>query len=323
MWKKSIAIVAVFMLSSGNLLAENAWPKQKPIILIVGYPAGGSVDFVAHTVGEALGKRLGAQVIVENSAGAGGTIGAQKVVSAAPDGYTLLLGSGSEVSIARIYNAAIKYDGERDLAPIGLIGITPMVFVTNNKIKVKTIDEAIALSKREPNVHTFASSGIGTPLHIAGELINLKAGTTFRHVPYRGAAQMVQVVIGNNVDYGVFVLSSALPHIRSGKMTALGLTTAARSRAAPDIAPLADSAKLKGYDMNVWFGLFGPARLPAAMQATLNRELNETLKLPEVWKKLQDAGISTEPGSSKALVDFIRVETVKARSVVAQAVTGS
>jgi tripartite-type tricarboxylate transporter receptor subunit TctC len=320
---KVIALCAMVTISTTDLMAQNAWPAGKTITLVVGYPAGGSTDLVARTVGEALGKRLNTQVIVENVAGAGGTIGAQKVVNATPDGTTLLLGSGSEVSIARIYNAAVKYDGEKDLLPIGLVGTTPMVFVANSKMKVKTMDDVIVLSKREPNTATFASSGIGTPLHIAGELINLRAGTTLRHVPYRGAAQMVQDVLGNNVDYGVFVLSSALPHIRSGKMQALGLTTAARSRAAPDIAPLGDTAKLKGYDLNVWFGLLAPAKLAPALQTKLNTELVAVLKQPEVWKKLQDAGIATEPGTPKALSDFIRAETVKARSVVAQAITGN
>jgi len=171
-----------------------AWPAAKAITLIVGYPAGGSVDLVARIIAEPLGKRLGGQIIVDNVGGAGGVIGAQKVVNAAPDGYTLLLGSGSEISIARIYNAAIKYNGETDLTAIGLIGVTPMVFVAGPKTGVKTMDEALALARRNPGKLNFASSGIGTPLHVAGELINLKAGTSIKHVPYRGAAQHERLV---------------------------------------------------------------------------------------------------------------------------------
>jgi len=297
-----------------------AWPAAKAITLVVGYPPGGSVDLVARTIAEPLGKRLGAQIIVENIGGAGGTIGAQKVVNAAPDGYTLLLGSGSEVSIARIYNAAIKYNGETDLTGIGLIGVTPMVFVAGPKAGVKTMDEALALAKRNPGKFNFASSGIGTPLHVAGELINLKAGTSLKHVPYRGAAQMVQDVLGSNIEFAVFVLSSALPHIESGRMTALALTTAERSRVAPQIPPMAEFAKLKDYNMNVWFGLFGPARLPAPMTARLNKELNEVLRDPAVWQKLQKAGISNEGGTPQALASFIKAETLRVRSVVNQAV---
>lgn len=317
------AVAALCLAHAPGALAQ-AWPTGKPINLVVGYPAGGSVDLVARIIAEPLSKRLGTPVVVENLGGAGGTIGAQKVVNAAPDGFTLLLGSGSEVSIARLFNSAIKYNGETDLTPVGMIGITPMVFVAGPKAGVKTLDEALARAKREPNRLHFASSGVGTPLHVSGELINLLAGTSLRHVPYRGAAQMTQDVLGGNVEFSVFVLSSAMPHIESGKMIPLGVTTPSRSRAAPQIPPLGDNPRLKGYDMNVWFGLFGPAKLPAAMQARLNKELNEILREQETWQKLQKAGISNEGGSPKALSDFIKTETQRVRGVVNKAVaTGS
>jgi tripartite-type tricarboxylate transporter receptor subunit TctC len=300
--------------------AQQPWPAGKPVTLVVGYPAGGSVDLVARIVAEPLSKRLGTPVVVENVGGAGGTIGAQKVVSGAADGYTLLLGSGSEVSIAKLFNSAIRYNGETDLSPIGMIGITPMVFVAGPKSGVKTMDEALARSRREPNKLNFASSGIGTPLHVSGELINLLAGSSFSHVPYRGAAQMVQDVLGGNVEYGVFVLSSALPHIEAGKMVPLGVTTPTRSRAAPQIPALSETPRLAGYDMNVWFGLFGPARLPAPITARLNKELNEILRDQAVWQKLQKAGISNDGGTPQALAAFVKAETLRVRAVVNKAV---
>ena len=314
------ALVLTALAASAN---AQTWPQAKAITLVVGYPAGGSVDLVARVIAEPLGKRLGGQIIIENVGGAGGTIGAQKVVNAAPDGYTLLLGSGSEVSIARIYNAAVKYNGETDLTGIGLIGVTPMVFVAGPKAGVKSMDEALALAKRNPGKFNFASSGVGTPLHVAGELINLKAGTSIKHVPYRGAAQMVQDVLGNNIEFGVFVLSSALPHIESGKMMPLAVTTPERSRAAPQIPAMSEFANMKDYNMNVWFGLFGPAKLPAPMAAKLNKELGDVLRDPAVWQKLQKAGISNEGGTPQALAGFIKAETLRVRSVVNQAVVGS
>ena len=318
------AALAALALAPLSAAFAQAWPAGKAINLVVGYPAGGSVDLVARIISEPLSKRLGTPVIVENVGGAGGTIGAQKVVNANPDGYTLLLGSGSEVSIARLFNTAVKYNGETDLAPIGMVGITPMVFVAGPKSGAKTIDEAIALSKRNPNVMSFASSGIGTPLHVSGELINMVAGTSFRHIPYKGAGQMVQDVLGGNVEFSVFVLSSALPHIEAGKMIALGVTTPQRSRAAPQIPALAESTRLKGYDMNVWFGLFGPSKLPAPMVARLNKELNEILRDQAVWQKLQKAGISNDGGTPQALSAFIKAETQRVRAVVNKAVaTGS
>jgi tripartite-type tricarboxylate transporter receptor subunit TctC len=316
---RTLSFAAAALLALPAAFAQS-WPTAKPITLVVGYPAGGSVDLVARIVAEPLSKRLGTPVVVENVGGAGGTIGAQKVVNATADGHTLLLGSGSEVSIARLFNTAVKYNGETDLAPIGLVGITPMVFVAGPKAGVKTMEEALLKSRREPNKLNFASSGIGTPLHVSGELINMLAGTSFRHVPYRGAAQMVQDVLGSNVEFSVFVLSSALPHIEAGKMTALGVTTPTRSRAAPQIPALAENPRLKGYDMNVWFGLFGPAKLPPAMTARLNKELNEILREQEVWQKLQKAGISNDGGTPQALTSFIKAETQRVRSVVNKAV---
>ena len=311
------SLLTIFLVAACALPAR----AEKPISLLVGYPAGGSVDLVARAIAEPLGKRLGRIVIVENAAGAGGTIAAKKVVDAPADGSVLLLGSGSEVTIARMYNQAIKYDGERDLTPLGLIGTTPMVLVASSQSNLKTVDDVIGLAKREPKKLSFASSGIGTPLHISGELFNLKAGTRVTHVPYRGAAPMVQDVLGGNIDLGVFVLSSAMPHIQTGKMIPLGITTPQRSRAAPQIAPLADNIKLKGFDMSVWFGLLAPAKLPQVDATRLNTVLREVLQDPVVWRKLQDAGIDTQPGTPQQMREFIRAETKRVQTVVVQALT--
>jgi tripartite-type tricarboxylate transporter receptor subunit TctC len=312
----SLAAMALLPLAA----AAQSWPAAKPITLVVGYPPGGSVDLVARIVSEPLARRLGTPIIVENAGGAGGTIGAQRVVNAKADGYTLLLGSGSEVSIARLFNTAIKYRGETDLTAIGMVGVTPMVFVAAPRVGVKTIDEALAKARREPNQLSFASSGVGTPLHVSGELINMMAGTTFRHIPYRGATQMMQDVLGGNVEFGVFVLSSALPQIEAGKLVPLGVTTAARSRAAPVIPALAETPRLKGYDMNVWFGLFGPANLPPAVTTRLNQELNAVLRDQVVWQKLQKAGISNDGGTPQQLTAFIKAETLRVNGVVTKAI---
>jgi tripartite-type tricarboxylate transporter receptor subunit TctC len=333
--RRSLGLAAIVLasLTSGLLFCTpstaqaQTWPQGKPITLLVGYPPGGSTDMVARTIGEALGKRLGTTVVIENAAGAGGTIAAQKAVNAAPDGYTLLLGSGSEVSIARLFNSAVRYNGETDLAHIGLIGTTPMVLLAGPKAReagIKTLDDAIAKSKADPKRYSFASAGVGTPLHISGELLNMIAGINLRHVPYRGAAQQVQDLLGGNIEYSVSVLVSAMPHIESGKVTALAVTTAQRARVAPNVPAMAEHPRLKGYDMNVWFGLFGPAKLPAPMVTRLNRELNEALRDPAVWQKLQAAGISNEGGTPAQLTAFIKSETQRVKSVVTRVVaTGS
>ncbi len=312
-------LIALSLFCCNAAYAQN-WPQGKPISLLVGYPAGGSTDMVARSIGEALAKRLGTPVVIENAAGAGGTIAAQKVVNAAPDGYTLLLGSGSEISIARLFNSAVRYNGETDLSHIGLIGSTPMVLLAGPKAGVKTLDEAIAKSKQDPKRYSFASSGVGTPLHISGELLNMIAGSNIRHVPYRGAAQQMQDLLGGNIEYSISVLTSALPHIESGKAIALAVTTAQRARIAPSVPAMAEHPKLKGYDMNVWFGLFGPAKMPAPVITRLNKELGEVLRDPAVWQKLQAGGISNDGGTPAQLSSFIKAETARVKSVVTRAI---
>jgi tripartite-type tricarboxylate transporter receptor subunit TctC len=201
--------------------------------MVVGFPAGGSADMIARTIAEPLGKRLGTPVVIENVSGAGGTIAGQKVVNAAPDGYTLFMASGSEVSIARLFNPAVNYKGETDFTAIGLVGDVPLVLVASPKSGLKTAAQALAKARREPAALSYASSGIGTMLHVAGELVNQKAGTKIAHVPYRGAAQMAIDVAGGTIELAFFMTPTALPHIETGKMVALGVTTASRSRAAP------------------------------------------------------------------------------------------
>ena len=315
---RSFALLISLVFSAAA--CAQAWPQGKAITLLVGYPPGGGTDMVARTISDALGKRLGATVVIENTGGAGGTIAGQKAVSAAPDGYTLLLGTGSEVSIARLFNSAVRYNGETDLSHIGLIGVTPMVLLAGPKAGVKTLDEAITKSKQEPKRYSFASAGVGTPLHISGELLNMIAGSSIRHVPYRGAAQQLQDLLGGNIEYSISVLTSAMPHIESGKVIPLAVTTAQRARIAPNVPAMAEHPKLKGYDMNVWYGLFGPAKMPAPMITRLNKELADVLRDPEVWRKLQANGISNDGGSPAQLSSFIKAETVRVRSVITRAI---
>ncbi|MGL5005049.1 MAG: Bug family tripartite tricarboxylate transporter substrate binding protein, partial [Casimicrobium sp.] len=206
----------------------------KPVTVLVGYPAGGSTDLAARTIATELGKRMGQPFVVENIGGAGGTIGAQKAVSAAADGYTLLLGTNSEIAIAKLTNAAIKYDGSKDLQAIGMIGTQPMLLAAKVGLGAKTTDELIALAKQSPGKLNYGSAGVSTPLHLAGEMINQPAGVQLNHVPYKGAAPMTTDLLGGNIELGMFVLSSGLPHVKSGKVVPLGITESKRSPSAPD-----------------------------------------------------------------------------------------
>ncbi|WP_420995139.1 Bug family tripartite tricarboxylate transporter substrate binding protein [Cupriavidus sp. 30B13] len=291
------------------------WPA-KPISLVVGYTAGGSVDLVARTIAPELGKRLGQSVVIENLGGAGGTIGAAKVVKADPDGYTLLMGSGSEVSIARLTNPAVRYDGERDLAPVTFVGTQPMVLVGKLALPAKNADELIALARAQPGKLAYASSGVGTPLNLAGELIKQQGKVNITHVPYKGASAMSTDLLGGQIDLAVMVLSSALPHIQAGRVKAYGVTEPRRAQVAPNVPALAESSALKGVDMGVWFGLMAPAGTPHGVTERLNAEMQAVLALPDVKKKLAEAGVEVAPGGPAQFAAFVKRETAKYKAIV-------
>lgn len=287
----------------------------KPITLVVGYPPGGSTDLTARTVAAEMGKRLGRQVIVENVGGAGGTLGAQKVAQAAADGYTLLLGSNNEMAISSLVSSAARYDALRQFTPIGLVASQPMVLVAGPRTGVKDIAGFIEAVKRQPGKFSYGSSGIGTALHLAGEMVKEAAGVFLVHIPYRGVSPLTTDLLGGQLEFGVFVLSSGLPHIRSGKVIALGTTEAKRSQVASDIPALAEHPLLRKVDISSWFGLWGPAGLSPAVLQRLRSVLAESLASAELRSKLGEAG-ATVFGANVELGSFQAQEIAKYRRIV-------
>ena len=290
-----------------------AYPA-KPITLVVGYPAGGSTDLTGRALGDALAKQLGVPVVIENLGGAGGAIGAQKVASAAPDGYTLLVGANNEVAISRLVTKTTKYE-LKDFTPIGMVASQPMVLVASPSAGVKNLDQFIAKVKAAPGKYSYGSSGVGTGLHLAGEMVKQRAGLFMTHIPYRGVAPLTTDLIGNNIEFGVFVLSSGLPHIKSGKVIALGTTEARRSPLTADIPALGEHPALKGLEIGTWFALLGPARLPDAVSARLKTALTEALKSPEFRQKMEASG-STVATPSGDIGPFLQAEVDKYRKIV-------
>jgi len=308
-------------LSTLGALTVLASPAQaegypdKPVTLVVGYPAGGSTDLMARTIGPELSRRLGTPVVIENLGGAGGAIGAQKVASAAADGYTLLVGANNEIAIKRLVApASVKYE-LRDFTPLGLIASQPMVLVASPRTGVKTVADFMKQVKANPGKFTYGSSGVGTALHLAGEMIKDQGGLFMTHIPYRGVAPLTTDLLGSNVDYGVFVLSSGLPLIKSGKLVALGTTERKRSQATPDVPAVAETPALKNIDISSWFALLGPARLPEPVAARLKKALAETLQAPEVRKKLEETG-STVANPQLDLARFMAEESAKYKRIV-------
>ena len=299
--------------TQGALAQADAYPS-KPITVVVGYPPGGSTDLTGRTVAEQLSKKLGVPVVVENVGGAGGTIGAQKVANAAPDGYTLLVGANNEVAISRLVSPAVKYT-LNDFTPVGLIASQPMVLVASQKSGVKNIEEFLKVAKANPGKFSYGSSGVGTALHLAGEMVKEQGGVFMTHIPYRGVAPLTNDLLGNNIEFGVYVLSSGLPHIKSGRVVALGTTEKKRSAVTPDIPALAENKLLKNTDIGSWFALMGPAKLPEPVLAKLRAALADSLQAPELRKKLEDSGSTIAP-LNVDMPKFLREETAKYQKIV-------
>jgi tripartite-type tricarboxylate transporter receptor subunit TctC len=314
---RAFGIFMALLLSilTAQVQAQTTPFPNKPITLVVAYPPGGSTDLTGRAVAESLSKILKQPVIVENIGGAGGAVGAQKVVNANADGYTLLLGANNEVVINKLINPAVKYDGVKDLQAIGLVAAQPMVLVTAPKTGIKTTDEFIAAVKPNPGKFSYGSSGIGTALHLAGEMTKEKAGLFMVHIPYRGVAPLTSDLIGGSIEYGFFVLSSALPQIKSGKINAIAITTAKRSAAAPDIPTLGEHPKLKGLNIESWFVLAAPKALPASIAYALKQALQTALQDPALRKRLEDSGATLFSGTEDAPA-FVLAEQAKFKKIV-------
>lgn len=313
-WLALSAMGVVTMLATLPVAAQPEAYPGKPITIVVAYPPGGSTDLTGRTLAAEMSKKLGVPVVIENIGGAAGAIGAQKVVHAAPDGYTLLVGANNEIAINRLVSASVKYD-LKDFTPLGLIASQPLVLVASQKSGVKTIDQFLSVVKQNPGKFSYGSSGVGSSLHLAGEMLKEQAGLFMTHIPYRGVAPLTNDLLGNNIDFGVYVLSSALPHIRSGKLVALGTTERQRSAVTPDLPALAENARLKGMDIGTWYVLMGPAQMPAPVVARLKKALNDSLQSPELRKKLEDASSTIAP-LNVDMPRFLNAEVAKYKKIV-------
>ena len=281
-----------------------AWPA-KPVRIVVGFPPGGSVDQAARIVSDALGPRLGATLVVDNQGGAAGAIAAQRVVSSPADGYTLLVGSSNEMAATGLVNPTQKYDPARDLTPIGLIATAPVLLVAGPKAGVKTLAEFIDVTRRNPGKYSYGSSGVGSTLHFAGELIKQRAGLFLTHIPYRGTAALTSDLAGGTLDFAILSPAAALPFIQSGRLVALGISSAARSPALPNVPALGEHPLLKGYDLVGWFAMAAPRNLPPALTQQLSQGLKATLQDPTVRRRLEDAGMVL-PGPRAELATVMR-----------------
>jgi tripartite-type tricarboxylate transporter receptor subunit TctC len=297
--------------------AQDAWPAARPITLIVPYTAGGSVDYIARLVAPRLAARLGQAVVIENLAGAGGAIGVTKAVHAAPDGYTIVAGPDSAIAIGKLINpAAFKFDPLKDLAPVGMLNTAPMVLVARPGLGVKNYADFVKLAKAAPGRYNYATSGNGTVLHLTMEMLKQRSGIFVTHIPYRGGAQILSDVIGNQIDLAMLVSASTIPYINDKSIVPLGVTENRRVDVLPGVPAFGEMPGLQGFSMTTWTGLFAPAKTPPAIVNRLNQALNAALQEPEVVARLRDQGALPGRGSPEDLGRFAQAEFERNQKLV-------
>jgi tripartite-type tricarboxylate transporter receptor subunit TctC len=285
----------------------------RPVHLIAGYPAGGTVDILARLVGQYLSERLGQQFIIDNRSGAGNNIGTEVVVNAAPDGYTLLLVNPANAINTTLYEK-LPFDFIRDIAPVAGIIRVPNVMEINPAVPAKTVGEFIAYAKENPGKVNMASSGNGTSVHVSGELFKMMAGVNLLHVPYRGAAPALTDLMGGQVQVIFDNLPSSIEYIRAGRLRALAVTTSTRSEALPGIPTVAET--VPGYEASAWFGIGAPKGTPREIVEKLNAAVNAGLADPKLKARLADLGGSVLVGTPADFGKIIAEETEKWAKVV-------
>ena len=311
--KRLVAILsALAAVVFGNLAHAQSYPN-KSIKMVVTYPTGGAPDILARIFSEKA--NLGQPVVVDNKPGAGGNIGAEFVAKAAPDGYTLVMGTANTHAVNGALYTKMPYDMVKDFAPLSLIASTPNLLVVNNDLPVKTVQELIAYAKANPDKLSFGSPGIGSTIHVSGELMKSMAGIKMIHVPYKGRQFAIPDLLGGSIQLMFDNMPSSLPLVKEGKLRALGQTGPKRSAAAPDIPTVAEQG-LPGYEATAWFAIFAPAGTPKDVIAKLHAETVRIYKLPDVQEKLKTLGLDVVLSTPEELAQVQAAEVVKWARVV-------
>jgi tripartite-type tricarboxylate transporter receptor subunit TctC len=299
-----------------TLPAAAAPYPDKPVRLVVPFPAGGATDFMARSFGQKLAERLGQTVIIDNRAGAGGSLGAEAVASAVPDGYTLLFATMGSLTINPSIYKTLRYDPIKSFEPISLTHSTSNVLVVHPSIEAKSVAELIALARRRPGELNFASAGNGTTSHLSGELLKSLAGIDMVHVPYKGSAPAMTDFLGGRISMMFDTTSNFVEHVKTGKLRALGVTGRKRSTAMPGVPSISETPGLADYDMTLWLGVLAPAGTPKDVVARLHRDIAAAMSTSEMHKQLAEAGIDVRLSTPQEFASLIRSDMAKWAGVV-------
>lgn len=304
-----------FLLAALAALATQAvfaaYP-EKPVRIIVPFPAGGAADNAMRVVALKLSNYWGKPVLIENRPGVPGI---QAAAMAPPDGYTFLLGAGSSIVTSPLMNTKLAYNPARDFAPVGRVVANIPVLVVNPSLGVKSVKELVALAKKNPGVLNFSSSGQGSPNHLAMELFMATSDTKMVHVPYKGGSPSVNELLGGHVQMGINAVPSVIHYIKTGKLTALAVASARRDRSLPEVPTVAESG-LPGFEYEIWYGLFAPSRTPADIIAKTSADLQRALAEPEVVRQLLEQGAEPRPSSAQELANYIRDDTARWAKII-------
>ena len=311
----SLAAVVIMALFSSGAAQAQTYPV-KTVRIIVAYAPGGGTDVMARLFAPRFTEALGQPFVVENRPGFGGNIGTELVAKAPPDGYTLLMTTAAHAINVSLYGGKVGYDPVRDFAPVSLVSAAPNMLSSHPSLPVKTLKELVALAKARPGELSYASPGGGTPQHLAMELFRHMAGIQVTHIPYNGGGPSVIASLGGQVPVLASSLPTALPHAKVGKLRALAVTSAQRSQLAPDYPTVDEAAGLKGYEANVWFGLFAPTGTPPAVINRLNAEIEKLEQQKDIRDRLTTLGFDPVRNTPEQFLQLLRTDVAKWAKVV-------
>ena len=310
------AAMAVLCVMTGAVHAADTYPVR-PIRMIVAYPPGGGTDQVGRVMADQLSQTLGQNVVVDNRGGATGNIGTELAARAVPDGYTLLMGNVAPNAVNVSLFKKLGFDPVKDFAPVSLVAITPNILVAHPSIPVKTVKELIAYAKARPGTLNFPSAGVGSSSHLAGEMLKSLVGISMVHIPFKGGGPALVAVIAGEVQIMFATMPAAMPHVKSGKVKPVAVTTAKRSQAMPELPTIAESG-VKGYEASTWYGLLAPARTPPAIITRLHADTVKILAGP-TRQRLEVQGFEPEGGTPAEFAAYIKSEIVKWAKVIKDA----